>query len=476
MQIPASPAPLDRSRHGTQLALTILAVLLSVGAYVLVTLGTTGKTPPGVGGFVAVMAGSYLVAHLLITRFAPGADPVMLPCSAVLVGLGYAMIYRLDPDLAAAQFGWLMVGIALFAATLVLIRDHRTLDSYTYSIGLLGVGFLLLPIAPGIGRTINGARLWVGIGPFTFQPSEIGKVLIVIFLASYLSARKELLAVATRRLGPIRLPEPRYFGPLLVAWFLSLAILFMEKDLGSSLLFFGIFVVMLWVATARASFLVLGLILFAAGAILGYAAFGHVQTRVHIWLHALEPDKVQAQGYGQLAQSEFAMATGGVAGTGLGQGHPGLIPFAATDFIFAAIGEELGLLGVTAVLLLYVVLLGRGFRAALSREDGFSKLLATGLTTALALQAFIIAGGVTRLVPLTGITLPFVSYGGSSLVANFVILALLVRISAPSRASTRGRPLGRHRSRARRAQSGRAGGSPGGAGDAETVITRKDEG
>jgi cell division protein FtsW (lipid II flippase) len=474
MQVPVQPVPLDRSRHGTQLALTILAVVLSVGAYVLVTLGTTGKTPPGVGGFVAVLAFGYLVTHLLITRFAPGADPVLLPCSAVLAGLGYAMIYRLNPDLAGAQFGWLIVGLALFAATLLLIRDHRTLDSYTYSIGLLGVGFLLLPIAPGIGRTINGARLWVGIGPLTFQPSEIGKVLIVIFLASYLSARKELLAVATRRIGPIRLPEPRYFGPLLVAWFLSLAILFMEKDLGSSLLFFGIFVLMLWVATARASFLVLGLILFAAGAILGYAAFGHVQSRVHIWLHALEPDKVQAQGYGQLAQSEFAMATGGVAGTGLGQGHPGLIPFAATDFIFAAIGEELGLLGVSAVLLLYVVLLGRGFRAALSREDGFSKLLATGLTAALALQAFIIVGGVTRLIPLTGITLPFVSYGGSSLVANFVILALLVRISAPATPATRGRPMGRHRP-ARPRRHGPDGGSQ--QDDAaETVVTPKDEG
>jgi cell division protein FtsW (lipid II flippase) len=474
MQVPVPPAALDRSRHGTQLALTILAVILSVGAYVLVTLGTTGKTPPGVGGFVAVLAFGYLMAHLLITRFAPGADPVLLPCSAVLAGLGYAMIYRLNPDLAGAQFGWLMVGLVLFAATLVLIRDHRTLDSYTYTIGLLGVGFLLLPIAPGIGRTINGARLWVAIGPLTFQPSEIGKVLIVVFLASYLSARKELLAVATRRIGPIRLPEPRYFGPLLVAWFLSLAILFMEKDLGSSLLFFGIFVVMVWVATARASFLVLGMILFAAGAILGYAAFGHVQARVHIWLHALEPDKVQAQGYGQLAQSEFAMATGGIGGTGLGQGHPGLIPFAATDFIFAAIGEELGLLGVSAVLLLYVVLLGRGFRAALSREDGFSKLLATGLTASIAIQAFIIVGGVTRLIPLTGITLPFVSYGGSSLVANFVILALLIRISAPSTPSSRGRPMGRHRTSRLRGRGQGEGNVPAAA--VETVVTPKDEG
>jgi cell division protein FtsW (lipid II flippase) len=427
----------DRTR-GTQLAMTILAVILSVGAYVLVTLGKTGKTPPGVGGFVAVVAASYLLAHLLTTRLAPGADPVMLPVAAVLAGIGYAMISRLNPGLAEEQFGWLMLGLLCFGATLLVIRDHRTLDAYTYTIGLLGILFLLVPIAPGLGRTINGARLWIRLGPLTFQPSEIGKVLIVIFLASYLNAKKELLAVATRRIGPIRLPEPRYLGPLLVAWGVSLAVLFMEKDLGSSLLFFGIFVIMLWAATARGTYLALGLVLFIAGALIGYAAFGHVQSRVTVWLHALEPRYVQGGGY-QLAQGQFAMATGGMAGTGLGRGHPGLIPFASTDFIFPAVGEELGLFGSTALLLLYVILMGRGFRAAIAREDGFSKLLATGLTSALALQTFIIVGGVTRLIPLTGITLPFVSYGGSSLVANFVLLALLVRVSAPPPAHARGR-------------------------------------
>jgi cell division protein FtsW (lipid II flippase) len=255
--------------------------------------------------------------------------------------------------------------------------------------------------------------------------------MIVIFLASYLAARKELLAVATRRLGPIRLPEPRYLGPLLVAWMVSLVVLFIEKDMGSSLLFFGIFVVMLWAATGRASYLALGLVLFVLGAILGYLAFAHVQDRVLIWLHALSPKYIDNKGY-QLAQSEFAMATGGIGGTGLGQGHPGLIPFASTDFIFSAIGEELGLFGAVGILLLYVALVTRGFRAALAREDAFGKLLATGLTSALALQTFIIVGGVTRLIPLTGITLPFVSYGGSSLVANFVLLALLIRISSPA--------------------------------------------
>jgi cell division protein FtsW (lipid II flippase) len=428
----------DRTR-GTQLALTILAVLLSVGAYVLVTLGKTGRTPPGIGGFVAVVGVSYLLAHFLSTRLAPGADPVMLPVAAVLAGIGYAMISRLDPGLADEQFGWLMLGITLFVATLLIIRDHRALDAYTYTIGLVGILFLLLPIAPGLGREINGARLWIELGPLSFQPSEIGKVLIVIFLASYLNARKELLAVATRRIGPIRLPEPRYLGPLLVAWGVSLVVLFLEKDMGSSLLFFGIFVIMLWAATARGTYLALGLVLFIAGALIGHAAFGHVQSRVTVWLNALDPEYVQDEGY-QIAQGEFAMATGGIAGTGLGRGHPGSIPAATTDLIFAVVGEELGLFGTTALLLLYLLLIGRGLRAAVIREDGFSKLLAAGLTTALALQTFIIVGGVTRLIPLTGITLPFVSYGGSSLVANFVLLALLVRVSARPPAHARGRP------------------------------------
>jgi cell division protein FtsW (lipid II flippase) len=286
-------------------------------------------------------------------------------------------------------------------------------------------------MVPGIGQEIRGARLWVQIGPLQFQPAEIGKVLIVIFLASYLNTRKELLSVATRRLGSIALPEPRHLGPLLVAWAVSLVILFVEKDLGSSLLFFGIFVAMLWLATARIAYLLLGGILFAAGAFLGYVAFSHVQARVAVWLHALEPRFIQDEGY-QLAQSVFAMATGGIAGTGLGQGRPFDIPDAHTDFVFAAVGEELGLLGTMATLLLFVLLIFRGFRAAVRSPDGFGQLLAAGLATILALQSFVIIGGVTRLIPLTGITLPFVSYGGSSLIANFVVLALLIRVSSGS--------------------------------------------
>jgi cell division protein FtsW (lipid II flippase) len=422
-------------RRGTQLALTLVAVVVSVGAYALAVIGKTGETPPHLWGFVAAIALAYLLALFLSSRLAPGADPVLYPTAVLLAGFGYAVINRLNPGLAENQFGWIMLGLGLFLITLAMIRDHRVLDSYTYTIGLAGVVLLLLPVVPGLGRTINGARLWVGFGSgdgaFTFQPSEIAKVLLVIFLASYLSSRKELLASATRRLGPFRLPEPKFLAPLLVAWLVSLAVLFMEKDLGSSLLFFAIFVAMVWMATGRSVYLVLGLILFAAGTAIGYAAFAHVQDRVDIWLHALDPKLLSNESY-QLAQAQFALATGGIAGTGLGIGHPGLIPLAFTDFIFAAIGEELGLFGTTAILLMYLILVWRGLRAALTREDAFGKLLAGGLTVTLALQTFIIVAGVTRLIPLTGVTLPFVSYGGSSLVANFVILALLIRVSAPT--------------------------------------------
>jgi cell division protein FtsW (lipid II flippase) len=433
MSAVAAGAPArSRPRPRTQLGLTLASLVLSVGAYVLVTLGQTGKTPRGVAGFVALIALAYLAAHAAISRLAPGADPILFPTASLLAGLGYAVIYRLNPGLAEEQLGWLILGLSLFMLTLFLIRDQRALAGYTYTIGLAGLGFLLMPIVPKIGETINGARLWVRLGPISFQPSEAGKVLLVVFMASYLANRRELLAVATRRIGPIRLPEPKYLGPLLLAWSVSLAVLFVEKDLGSSLLFFAIFVAMLWAGTGRASYLVLGIVLFLIGALLGYLAFAHVQDRVLIWIHALDPSYIQNKGY-QLAQGQFALATGGIGGTGLGRGHPGLIPFVATDFIFAAIGEELGLLGAMAVLLLYVLLVSRGLRLALSRMDDFSKLLAVGLTSTLALQTFIIVGGVTRLIPLTGITLPFVSYGGSSLVANFVLLALLVRVSAEAR-------------------------------------------
>jgi cell division protein FtsW (lipid II flippase) len=422
--------PEPRPRQGAAVALTILALILSVGAYVLVGLGKQGRVPITLVLYGSIFAVGFLIAHLVIRRFAPRADPALFPTAGVLTGLGFAMIFRLSGGLAAEQATWIAVGLLLFVLTLIVVRDHRQLDAYTYTIGLLGLVLLLLPILPGIGLTINGARLWVAIGPFTFQPSELGKVLIVVFLASYLNAKRELLSTGTSGVGRLRMPPLKHLAPLVVAWATSLAVLFLEKDLGASLLYFAMFVVLLWVATGRATYLVIGLALFAAGATMGYLAFAHVQLRVDIWLHALDPKLVHAFGYGQLAQAQFGMATGGLVGAGLGRGSPGLIPYASTDFIFAAIGEELGLLGTVAVLLLYVALVGKGLRTALRAHDGFGTLLATGLSAILAIQAFVIVGGVTRVIPLTGVTLPFVSYGGSSLVSNFVLLALLVRISS----------------------------------------------
>jgi cell division protein FtsW (lipid II flippase) len=404
--------------------------VLSIGAYVIASYGKRGQLPAKFALYTIVFAAGYVGALFVIRRFAPAADPALFPTAAVLVGLGFAMIFRLSGGLATEQATWIVVGLLAFAATLVVIRDHRMLDAYTYTIGLVGVALLMLPMVPGIGRTINGARLWVQIGPLGFQPAELGKVLIVVFLASYLNQKRELLMVATSRLGPLRLPPAKHLAPVLLAWGASLAILFVQKDLGASLLYFGIFVTMLWVATGRLAYLILGLVLFAIGAWLGYVLFSHVQLRVDVWLHALDAKKVFEQGYGQVAQAQFAMATGGIVGTGLGQGSPGLIPFAATDFIFAAVGEELGLLGTTAVLLMMVVLVGKGLRIALDARDGFGQLLATGLSTLIGLQTFVIVGGVIRVIPLTGVTLPFMSYGGSSLVSNFILLALLVRISS----------------------------------------------
>jgi cell division protein FtsW (lipid II flippase) len=425
-------------RMNSGLGLLILAILISLLAYVLAFLGLEGKLPDQLPVYAALYVGGSVGAWLVIRWTARGADPVLFPIAAVLGGLGLALMYRIYvgrgllgceecPPFADEQAVWLLVGVAVFIATLLLIRDDRQLDGFTYTIGLAGLVLLLLPIVPGIGFEENGARLWVNLGTLRFQPAEFGRILIVIFLASYLSTKRELLAEGVGRLG---LPRVKDMGPLMLAWGASLAVLFLERDMGASFLLFGVFVVMVWVASGRISYLVIGLVLFAIGATIGYLAFSHVQARVDFWLHALEPATVHDEGFGQLAQSWFALATGGLVGAGFGQGSPTLIPIVASDFAFSAIGEELGMLGGAGLLLVYLALIGRGLRIALERMDGFGKLLAVGLTTVLALQVFVIVGGVTRLIPLTGVPLPLVSYGGTSRVATFVMLALLVRISA----------------------------------------------
>jgi cell division protein FtsW (lipid II flippase) len=418
-----SVTSLPRRRTGLWLLLSTLVI--SLGAYVNVGLAKRGKVPVDLAVYGSVMVVGYLGCWFVMRRYARGADPTLFPLGGLLAGIGFAVIFRLDGGLAAEQITWLMVALAAFVVTLVVVRDDRQLEGLTYTIGLAALVLLVLPIVPGIGAEVNNARLWIQLGSLTFQPSELGKVLMVLFLASYLTAKRELLSEGVGRFG---LPRVKDLGPMLLAWGASLVVLFAEKDLGASLLYFGIFVVMLWLATGRLSYLVIGILLFAAGAYAGFLVFDHVQSRVDFWLYAL--DRPFDEGYGQLAQSWFGMSSGGLVGAGLGQGSPWLIPYASTDFIFAAIGEELGFLGTSAVLLLYVTLIGRGMRLAIERTDTFGTLLAAGLTTIFALQTFVIVGGVTRLIPLTGITLPFVSYGGSSLVSNFIILALLVRVSA----------------------------------------------
>ena len=429
VSVPAGETESRRARNG--FGLLILAVAGSLVAYALQGLGLHGEVPRNLAAYSVLFAGASLGGWLVIRYAARSADPALYPVAVLLGGLGLAMLYRLMDergrvDIARDQAVWLLIGLACFALTLVIVRDIRQLDAYTYTIGLAGIVLLLLPIVPGIGYSINGARLWVNLGFLQFQPAEFGRVLIVIFLASYLSQRRELLAAGVGRFG---LPRVKDLGPLLLAWGTSLAVLLLERDVGASLLLFGVFVVMMWVATGRSSYLLLGIVLFAVGAYIGWLALPHIQERVVIWFHALDPENVNGIGY-QLAQGWFAFASGGMVGTGLGLGSPTFIPYVGSDFILAAFGEELGMLGVAAILLLYLVLIGRGLRVGLERQDTFGKLLAVGLTTVIGLQVFTIAAGVLRLIPLTGVPLPLVSYGGTSRVATFVILALLVRASA----------------------------------------------
>ena len=415
-------------RRTTEFGLIVLAVIVVGAAYTLASLGTEASIPANVVPFLLVIFGLLIGAHIAVRKLAPLADGILLPLAALLNGLGYVWIARLDKDLAALQATWTALGILGFVLTLVFVRRMRDLDT-PYTLMVVGVGLLLLPLVPGVGRTINGAQIWVSLGPVSFQPGEFAKIALAISFAAYLVRKREVLSMATFKIGPFAFPEPRDLGPVMLAWGFSLLVMFFEKDLGSSLLFFALFITMVWIATQRAAYLLLGTLLFSAGAFFAWRTFDHVQTRVTIWLNPW--DDPADKGF-QVIQGWFSLAAGGVTGKGPGLGQPGLIPAADTDFIFAAIGEELGLLGGSLVLVAFVLMVGAGLRIALTADREFDKLLAAGLTTLLGIQAFIIIGGVTRLLPLTGVTLPFISYGGSSLVANYVLLALLLRISDDS--------------------------------------------
>ena len=416
---------LGRLRRNAELGLIVLAVVITGGAYTLASLGETASVPGDIGPFLLIVFGLLIVAHLAVRRLAPAADGILLPLAALLNGIGYVFIARLKPSLAGLQASWTAVGILAFVLTLVFVRRVRDLERYRYTFMFIGLGLLMLPLVPGLGVVINGSRIWIRVGAFSTQPGEFAKILLAIFFASYLVEKRELLAVSSRRLGPISLPDPKHLGPVFIAWAVAIMVMTAQRDLGSSLLFFALFVVMLWVATARAGYLVVGAGLFGIAAYGAYHAFAHVEERVSTWI---DPWTHFDKGY-QVIQSWYALAWGGLAGTGLALGNPERIPVVYNDFIFAAIGEELGLFGGAAILMAYLLFVGSGLKIAVQAESSFEKLLAAGLTTLIGVQSFIIIAGVTRLLPLTGVALPFVSYGGSSLVANYVLLALLLRMS-----------------------------------------------
>jgi cell division protein FtsW (lipid II flippase) len=382
-----------------------------------------------------------LFVHLFIRRTLPDADPYLFPLVALLAAFGLVIIYRIDQDLARQQAGWFVAGIALFITTVLLLRDVRTLERYRYLIAATGIALLALPRLPGIGAQVNGAYLGVDLGPIAFQPTELAKICIVIFLASYLIERGEVLVLGARRFMGMTLPPLKHLGPLLVVWGAAMLMLIFIRDLGSSLMFFGAFLALLYLATGRLFFVLAGLSLFVVGAWFFAGTVQHVGDRVDVWL---DPWKDSGGSGYQIAQSLFAQADGGLFGRGFGESllnnldGSTIVPAPHTDLIYAVITNEVGLFGAVALLLVYLLFAERGFKVATLATDGFEKLLAAGLTAVFALQAFVIVGGVTRVIPLTGVTLPFVSYGGSSIVANFILLALLLTISQRARAAHRG--------------------------------------
>lgn len=432
-----------RQRRGAELFLLVLALVVGIGAYAAVGLGVEGTVPADITGYGGWLVALILGAHVVVRFTAPYADPVLLPLVAALNGLGLAVIHRLDlaykamgrkDDYAQQQLIWMTLGVVLFAGTLLFLRDHRTLQRLTYTTGLAALILLLLPITPGIGgANINGAQVWIFIGGFSFQPGEVAKVLLVVSFAGYLVQHRDALALAGSRIGGIDLPRGRDFGPILGMWALSLVVLVFENDLGSSLLFFGLFLIMIYVATERAGWLVVGGLMFAVGGLAAYLFVTHVKVRFEVWLHPMQYYNGTRTSSYQLVESMFGMGWGGVIGRGFGAGRPERIPYANSDFILGAVGEELGLTGVIAIILIYGLIVERALRTALIARDGFGKLLAVGLGGVFAMQVFVVVGGVTRLIPLTGLTTPFLSYGGSSLVANWVIVALLLRISDQAR-------------------------------------------
>ncbi|MCC9067754.1 FtsW/RodA/SpoVE family cell cycle protein [Arthrobacter cryoconiti] len=432
-------ATVAKPRRNSELLLLVLALGVGVMANALVNLNLGRTFDNDFYIQTAVLTVLSLAMHVSLRFRAQYADPVILPVVVALNGIGLAVIHRLDivtgDNAGPRQWLWTTLAVAVAVTVIWMLKDHRILRRYTYISLVLSVALLLMPLVPGItAGDVNGATVWIKLGPFTFQPGEIAKITLAIFFAGYLSSNRDLILLAGKKIGPLQLPRAKDLAPMIVAWMASVGVLVFQHDLGTSILFFGLFMVMIYVATSRVSWILIGLVLMAVGGTAAYKIFPHVARRIDVWIHALEPAYIDAPyGSGQVVQGLFGMANGGLTGTGLGQGSPQGVPLANSDMIVASIGEELGLVGLFAIVCLYALLVARGFRASLGTRDAFGKLLAVGLSFAVALQCFVIIGGVTRLIPLTGLTTPFLAAGGSSLLSNWIIVALILKISDAAR-------------------------------------------
>jgi cell division protein FtsW (lipid II flippase) len=427
-------APASTSRS-TELVLMVLAWIIVTSFYVLASLGAQGHMPPRLWAFLSVLVFISLVLHVAIRRYAPRASQILLPVATLLNGIGYVEIARWNPSRASYQAVWYLLSAAAVIITLRVVRHVRDLDRYRYLTLLGAIALLLMPLVPHFGESVYGARLWVKVGPLSFQPVEISKILLAFFFASYFAANRELLSTPTLRVGQRLIVPPQKLMPIFAAWLFAIAVLGVENDVGFAILLFILFMALLWVTTGLKTYLLMGFALFVGGGLLAVQLFSQVHERISVWL---DPWKYISSTGQQLAYGWFSLAAGGVTGTGLGLGQSGTVPEITSDMIFAAVGEELGLLGVFVVLCLFTLFVGEGFRIAQRAHSDFVRLAATALTATVGLQAFVIMAGVLRILPLTGITLPFMAYGGSSLLANYVIVALLLRISDENATEVRG--------------------------------------
>lgn len=431
--------------RNVELALLIIACAVVGCAIALVELGATGTVSPTILFLGAILGVIALAIHVTMRFVAAQADPFILPVITLLNGLGIAEIYRLDISRhhtgwaadGIRQIAWTGLAMLLALAVLVLLRNHRVLQRYRYIFMFTGIVLLLLPMLPGVGQTVNGARLWIRVGSFTFQPGELAKICLGIFFAGYLVTARDSLSLVGKKFLGMRFPRVRDLGPIVVIWFAAMAVLVFQRDLGQALLYFGLFLVMIYVATGRASWVILGLGLFVGGVLIASRILGYVQGRFTAWLDPFSPKVYDAIGGSyQLVQGLFGLAHGGLVGTGLGQGNPNIVPLAESDYIIASLGEELGVAGLFAIFALYMLFVSRGLRIGFAGQDDFGRLLGVGLAFSVALQLFIVVGGVTRVIPLTGLTTPFLAAGGSSLVANWIIAAILLRLSDSVRAQS----------------------------------------